>query len=119
MSTLDGVFEISRAYESSVIDGKEVWTGIKAVDVNEAASHCPSCRGVVHSIFRYGRMMRYNELKVLERKYRMSIDSRLKNVDHMDDDAKKLKALESIHALVRRGPTQNVILMLYTVPFTI
>lgn len=106
ISTLDGLYEMHSAYNQELIDGVVRWTSVKPVDTAKTKT-CPSCRSVIHSVFRYGRMLKTAELKILERKHAMDIDARMRSVEGLDQD-KRLDALIAVLNLVKKGPTLKV-----------
>ena len=92
---------------------------VSGADISAATPKaCPDCRAVIHSVLRYGRLLRYSELKVLERKHAIQIDSRIARLStppNVVDGESEQQAwinrfcqLGSLLTLVRKGPTQKV-----------
>lgn len=82
MSTMDGVIEIGKVYESGGTSGQGHFVGLKSLrglsNISEKSKQCPDCRSIVHSIKRYGRILRLIELRGLERKHMAMADQALK-----------------------------------------
>ena len=69
VSSLDGLFGIQQAYE---VDPHGNFTGLKSLldncqDIKPKT--CPDCRSIVHSVKRYGRLLSFVRLRILERKH--------------------------------------------------
>ena len=83
MSSMDGTLEMHKVYHMN--DSGE-FTGVKTLqgsDVNERSKQCPVCRSIIHSISRYGRILRLVELRSLERKHMAMSDRALQMIEKM------------------------------------
>jgi hypothetical protein len=117
ISTLDGHMEMERVYGKDM--NSNGWCGtLSAIDYSTTTpKSCLECRSVIHSVFRYGRVLRYAELKVLERKHALYVENlfmSLPNINH-DNNAIDLLTLKSYKKYfqdalraVERGPLQEV-----------
>jgi len=108
ISTLDGHLGLSEVYTRE--DGTEQWTGLKSLheaSVNEKPKCCPDCRAAIHSVRRYGRLLRLVELRGLERKHLMSIDQSLDALSRPDIKGLVRKLTELLKA-IERSPMQMV-----------
>ncbi len=109
-STLDGLFGMVQAYKT---DPQGNYTGIKSLLENcqdVKPKTCPDCRAVVHSIKRYGRLLSFVRLRVLERKHIMKVERSLHMIAARIEslDAKVKKALRGIEEEIGRGPMKKV-----------
>jgi hypothetical protein len=79
MSSLDGHFGMSEVYARAAFDCQD-YVALKLLsgaDINEKPRTCPDCRRIAHSIYRYGRIFRFSELRALERKHKMIMNHKL------------------------------------------
>lgn len=111
-STLDGHLEIDRVYETDEL-GKPL-KGLKplsGIDVSEKPKQCPECRCVIHSVRRYGRVLRLAELRSLERKHMMMVNQALlilsKRVERTWDD-RTVNKLRELEREIRKSPMRRV-----------
>jgi hypothetical protein len=100
MSTLDGHMELSAFYEACG-DGIFIQPKSPSPDISANPKCCPDCRAVIHSICRYGRVLRFAELRVLERKHIMAIHQKLQR-------ASSVRRLTSILGMIEAGPMRRV-----------
>ena len=113
ISTLDGHMQLSEYYFRDGNDNEEgSWVHVRplsaAEDIGKPKS-CPACKAVIHSVYRYGRMIRNSELRLLERKFRYYITSVLSTVSQQESGLKKLYALEElITTATKRTPTRKL-----------
>lgn len=110
VSTLDGWLDIAAVYETNE---SGPFTGLKSLagsGVGEKPKQCPDCRAVIHSIRRYGRVLRLIELRGLERKSMMFVQRALQNVAGRLETTKKgaLVALEKVEKSIRRSPMRVI-----------
>ena len=80
-STLDGIMGINSFYET---DREGRFVDLK--DLSEAEStekhkQCPICRAAIRSVFRYGRISRFADLRSLERKHLLDTNEVLKTLE--------------------------------------
>jgi hypothetical protein len=68
-SSMDGILEIHKVYQKDPNSDAFVGLISRGNDVNEKSKQCPECRGIIHSVRRYGRLLRLIELRSLERKH--------------------------------------------------
>lgn len=97
ISTLDGCLGLSEVYTHDK-ESSNTWTGLKSLreaNVNEKPKCCPDCREPIHSVQRYGRILRLIELRSLERKHLMYVDQTLDILSRpgVEELTKKLTAL--------------------------
>lgn len=111
-STLDGLFEISQAYE---LDENGDFVGVKSLIEHCDAvkpKTCPDCRAVVHSTKRYGRLLSFIRLRVLERKHIMSIERSLqmlsKKLETEGSSSNVEKSLKRIEKDISKGPMKKI-----------
>jgi len=81
MSTLDGHLAMNEVYVKD--DAGEEFIKIRPLreaDISEKPKTCPDCRSVIHSIRRYGRLLRLAELRSLERKHLMLVHESLRQI---------------------------------------
>lgn len=108
ISTLDGHLAFSELYTKDA--GSEMWTGLKSLRdarVDEKPKCCPECRAGIHSIRRYGRLLRLCELRSLERKHLMSIDQALDVLARPGNEG-SIKKLKEVLKTIERSPMQMV-----------
>lgn len=108
ISTLDGHLGLSEVYSRD--ERSASWTGLKRLrdaDVSEKPKCCPDCRSGIHSIKRYGRLLRLIELRSLERKHLMLIDRTL-DVFSRPGVEGLVKKLTKILKTIERSPMQAV-----------
>ncbi|CAJ1962034.1 unnamed protein product [Cylindrotheca closterium] len=74
LETLDGHFELDKAYEKSSETGEYV--AIEPLfysEINDRPMKCPDCRAPISLVRRYGRILNYKSLQTLERKHMTGI----------------------------------------------
>ena len=120
MSTLDGHLSMTEVYEESSPGSGDFVTlkSLAEANLNEKPLSCPDCRSVIHSVCRYGRLLRLSELRSLERKSLMGIDQTLKVISRRVDsqqeasDRKKqedlVKKLEKLEGRLLVSPMRKV-----------
>jgi len=97
ISTLDGHLGMKEVYkEGNTGEGSFVEVlPLSEANVTEKPVACPDCRGVIHSVQRYGRILRLSELRSLERKHLMVINQSLEHLSRWmsfpESSAKNLK----------------------------
>lgn len=100
------------------------WTApISGLDISSATPKaCPECRAIIHSVLRYGRILRYAELKVLERKNDFAIDKRIAALvdfapqgeikagesENHSGWERRLRRLTELLRDIRKSPTRKV-----------
>ena len=107
-STLDGHMDLADAYGNDE-DGSFV--GIKELSPDEKTSKpkaCIDCRCIIQNIKRYGRLLRFAEIRSLERKHLMSIDRSLDILSRETGDDRSVAKLELILEKLQKGPMQKV-----------
>lgn len=114
-STLDGLFQMNQAYE---IDDDGNFINIRSLldhcnDVKPKA--CPECRNIVHSVKRYGRLLSFVRLRVMERKHIMAIERslllvsrKIKQSYNKDDVVQIEKSLQRIEKDFAKGPMRKI-----------
>mmetsp|Transcript_15592 Transcript_15592/g.23027 ORF Transcript_15592/g.23027 Transcript_15592/m.23027 type:complete len:323 (-) Transcript_15592:112-1080(-) len=107
-SFLDGLMELQSVYRKG--DNGE-FVDIQAASTTggevQKPKSCPDCRAVIHSVNRYGRVLRHADIRVLERKHLMGIDRRLKHLSRSENPSpKKISAL--ITKMKKDGPMRRV-----------
>jgi len=112
MSTLDGIFDMTQAYDIGA-DGEYIALKplLRSDDVKPKC--CPDCRSVVHSVGRYGRLLSFLRLRFLERKHLIALERSLKacayHLSQDDTDSSKIVgSLQRILKDIKNGPTQKV-----------
>jgi hypothetical protein len=109
-STLDGHLGLASLYE---IDSTGLAVGLKPLrgaDVNEKPKQCPKCRAVIHSVRRYGRILRLSEIRSLERKHLALIRSKLTQLASVvkTGDAKTVAEVKRVEKEIRQSPMTKV-----------
>ena len=104
LSTLDGHLGLGQVYDVDTQSGD--FLGIKpfaGASVTERPASCPDCRSPIHSIRRYGRLLRLSELRSLERKRLMTIDRtfRLLTERSFATGPRQLKGPELVESLCK------------------
>ena len=100
-SSLDGIMEIHEFYMMHS-DNTFFRARFPSIDTYSGKPKtCPDCRNVIHSVFRYGRVLRFHEIRVLERKHNMILEQRLSR-------ARTLHNLNKIETLSYSGPMMRV-----------
>ena len=101
VSTMDGIMELHEFYEIQNINNFVRPRNPSQGIYSGKPKTCPDCRGIIHSIYRYGRVLRYHELRVLERKHNMLVERRL----YRERSAKNLVKVEKF---LKSGPMMKV-----------
>ncbi len=112
-TTLDGHFGMSQSYD---INENGDFVGLKSLLENcrdVKPKQCPDCRSAVHSVKRYGRLLAFVRLRVLERKHIMVIEKSIRLAERQIEDRKKSpteieKTLKRIERDIARGPMRRV-----------
>jgi hypothetical protein len=113
-STLDGHLQIDTVY---AVDDLQNFTGLKSLigasPGTEKPKQCPECRASIHSVRRYGRVLRLVELRSLERKHIMMVESsiaKLSEVVGTDVAAtpKIIAVLCKLERCIRASPMRKV-----------
>lgn len=106
ISTLDGHLGFSEVYTKE----SERWTATKSLrtaSIYEKPKCCPNCRAGIHSVQRYGRLLRLIELRSLERKHLMAIDQALDTLSR--PGVKDLtRRLTELIETIKRSPMRMV-----------
>jgi len=68
---------------------------------------CPDCRAVIHSVFRYGRVINFAELHSLERKHSMEM-LRLLDEYSLALEYTRFEAVESVVRKIKKSPMHRV-----------
>jgi len=112
-STLDGHLSMQQVYETE----NGVFVAVKplseATGVTEKPRTCPDCRSLIHSIRRYGRILRFAELRSLERKHIISNDRVLKYLENApertkNDSIELVKKLKNLELKLLTSPMHKV-----------
>lgn len=112
-STLDGHLQIKLVYEMSGAS----FTGLKSLvgsslTGNGKQQQCPECRAIIHSVRRYGRVLRLMELRSLERKHVMMAESALAQqatlVTEQTASQDVLTSLQRLEHFIRKSPMTKV-----------
>lgn len=106
ISTLDGLFELDSVFEG---DGRGEVVGLRSLQdskVSEKPTLCPECRMPIQFVYRYGRILKFSELRALERKHMMAIDRLLKVVTTAGTGM--ISVLEKIELQIMRSPMKVV-----------
>lgn len=106
-STLDGHLAISEVYHCDDKTGSFLsLKPLSEANINEKPKSCPECRSMIHSINRYGRLLRLSELRGLERKQIMTVMSSLQYLLTQAEDSTKpieeSKLVDRLKELERR-----------------
>ncbi|KAL3940607.1 MAG: hypothetical protein SGBAC_004891 [Bacillariaceae sp.] len=81
LETLDGLFELDKAYEKSPESGEFVATKpLFGSGILDRPTKCPDCRAPISRIRRYGRILNYKSLQALERKHMTGIRNSFKDL---------------------------------------
>ena len=108
-STLDGCTSIQTVYDSN--DSGE-FTGLKSLRgiASEKPKQCPECRAAIHSVRRYGRLLRLVEIRSLERKHLMVVDGVLENLEPLveSNHLGALQKLIKVEKTIRRSPMRII-----------
>jgi hypothetical protein len=115
-STLDGHLSLKQVYNQDPVTGK--FTSIRPLheaDVDEKPKSCPDCRNVIHSVQRYGRLLRLTELRSLERKHLISVNDLLNDISRSAATVKPKKEikkmvnrLKAIEQQIMKSPMRKV-----------
>lgn len=110
MSTLDGHLAIDSAYDIDVDGNFRALRSLYSSDITEKSKGCPDCRAPIHSINRYGRILKFSELRSLERKHMMSIDRSLKilNSGSMERNLNTISILQDLEDQIKQSPMKQV-----------
>ncbi len=106
ISAMDRHFEMEKVYEKNEDDFISTKT-LFAGEINPRPRCCPVCRAIVHSIFRYGRVINFAELHSLERKHSMEMQSYLDKYSQRLGDV-NFEDLKDIIEKIKKGPMYRV-----------
>lgn len=107
VSTLDGLLDLRSAY---ACDERGELTGLRSLrdsNLTEKLKLCPECRAPIHSVNRYGRILKFSELRALERKHMLSIDHSLRIVAASENED-MIRTLEKLENQIKRSPMKAV-----------
>lgn len=116
VSTLDGHLSINEVYEETTAGSGEFWSvkPLRAANISEKPMTCPDCRSVIHSVKRYGRLLRLAELRSLERKAIMNVNETLKHIsmrmegsEHFKSES-LIKRLKTVEQRLLQSPMRKV-----------
>ena len=116
VSTMDGLFELNRFFkvDRATCEAQEVVPLaelVKSDKVSEKPKVCPDCRAPIHSLKRYGRVLRLIELRALERKHLISMKQTLSRIEECvssNPSPKVLRLIEHAEKQLQRGPMRKV-----------
>lgn len=106
ISTMDNHFSMDLAYEKQddhYIATKTLYAG----QIDPKPRGCIDCRAVIHSVFRYGRVINFAELQSLERKHSMRITGILDKYSQALAGT-TCEQLESVIARIKKSPMHCV-----------
>ena len=112
ISTLDGHVGMQSAYIKSrdqFIDTEPLFGGRNTISTKPPC--CPDCRKIIHSVKRYGRILNFAELHVMERKHTTYSESKLKKYKlkfEISPKNVKLESLENLLKNILKGPMMRV-----------
>jgi hypothetical protein len=106
-STLDGYLGIAAVYERDANGSFVALRSLYSSDITENPKGCPQCRAPIHSVNRYGRILKFSELRALERKHMMSIDQTL-HVLAANPKRSTISALEGLEVQIKQSPMKQV-----------
>jgi len=93
-STLDGHLAMNEVYVKDEIGENFICVRpLREADISEKPKSCPDCRSVIHSIRRYGRLLRLAELRSLERKHVMLVHQSLRHISTQREISQEEKKL--------------------------
>lgn len=115
MSTLDGYFGMNEVYQEKE-PGRGKYSATKPLTsstISEKPKTCPDCRSRVHSVKRYGRILRLAELRALERKHMSNVEKsfpRLRAAFETNEVTSDilLKRLEKLMTKLNASPMKKV-----------
>ena len=108
LDTLDSHMELGMVYSKNASTGR--WLATlpfeNGISFNKPRG-CPECRAVIHSINRYGRVIRTAELIVLENKHATSVHADFNDAD-LQPPHKRVKLLKQVLKKIMKGPKRIV-----------
>ncbi|CAB9524124.1 expressed unknown protein [Seminavis robusta] len=120
---MDGVIDIGKVYQMNK-EGSFVGLAPRGNDISEKVQTCPDCRSIIHSVRRYGRVLRLVELRGLERKHLARADRALEaneqriratltrevQYDHAaaSEQQQMLGHLNKLEDMIRKSPMNRV-----------
>jgi hypothetical protein len=107
MSTLDGLFFMNSFYEYDINGRPTKLRTFNPSEITERGILCPECRHPINSIYRYGRILKFSELRALERKTMMSLDNTLKSLDE-HGNKNKIEILKLLEKKIELSPMKVV-----------
>jgi hypothetical protein len=107
MSTLDGIFSMNSIYESDINGNPIGLRSFNPSEITEKGILCPDCRHPINSIFRYGRILKFSELRALERKTIISLEKTLKSLDMVQND-NEIEILKLLEKRIELSPMKTV-----------
>ena len=104
IETLDGLFEMENAYEKSESGEYLATKSLFDSGISDLPMKCPECRAPITLVRRYGRVLNYKSLQVLERKHMTLIERTLYEISQLKkkDTKSLLKLREEIQATPMR-----------------
>lgn len=108
MTTLDACFNLSDVYEKDLTTGEFIATiPIVNGNVDGGEKRCPECRQIVQTVYRYGRIFRFMELRGLERKHSAHVEQSIEDCLKFQP-ARIIKQMSKILKQIEEGPMKRV-----------
>lgn len=107
IESLDGHFELHKAYEKSVTTGEYVTTkSLFRSGISDRPMKCPECRAPISLVRRYGRVLNFKSLQVLERKHMVYLRNTM--VELSRRETKDVKTLLKLRKEIETSPMRLV-----------
>lgn len=106
IETLDGMLEMDKAYEKSETGEYVAAKSLFESRISDKPMRCPQCRALINLVRRYGRVLNYKSLQVLERKHMTYIERTLHEISQQDK--KVIKTLLKLYEEIESTPMRKV-----------
>jgi hypothetical protein len=118
ISTLDAHLDMRAVYNVIEPDVGEIQPltcfGLKSLrgnnEINGKPKACPHCRKIITKIYRYGRVLRLNDVRILERKHNSMIQQRLNEMKNSIESPNEtvLERLQKLKEMICKSPMRVV-----------
>lgn len=113
VSTLDGIMNLAQYYSTRPGSTGAELTWARPIPLSEADGDppkaCPSCKTIIHGVFRYGRVVQHKELLVMERKFLLYCKQELAANETVKDPLHRATSMKLIYDnIMTGGPSQKL-----------
>jgi len=108
-STLDGQLGMNQVYRREDASGAFIGLlPLRDADITEKPKCCPECRTHISGVLRYGRLLQFSGLRVLERKHMADVGATLNAIQNNMDNPKMATVIDEALERIERSPMRLV-----------